>query len=663
MKIILTDQHKSLRPFESESLNDLTIITGKNGSGKSQLLDLIDKKSKNDPSVISVRLELLPPVIRIQSEGIIKENSTQIGHDQWKNIVKIQLDNYKNLKPSAKKLITYVIDNNLNTTFSNPNVINQVLLTDKVEYKELLAKTFSETRNTPLTPIEQVNPNTERKVLRQIFNLQNVGLFKFIKELCAFTGKKEEELSDADFYNTPIQEHLIDSNDLFSSQVELIFYNYAKRRDSNRKNYFYKKEDGENNNAVSDDEFVKAFVPPWDLINDILTRHNIDFYFQGIAKTEFTIETPIDFKLYKKSTNETIPFSDLSSGEKVIIGLILKLFTSEYYGEVMSFPELLILDEPDAHLHPEMSKLLLDVLEDTFVNKYKIKVILSTHSPSTIALASENQIYQLTNGINTALKKITKDEALKLLTSFIPTLSIDYKNHRQVFVESPTDVLYYQLLHDKHSQYKANPYKLYFISNSAGKSNCSQVYSIVQEIRKSGNLTSYGIVDWDLTNKTEKFIYVHGLNERYSIENFMLDPIYLVCLLIDNNNAHGISEKIGIDKTYNQYLLGNEKDERLQEVVKIFFNEFESKFPSNNYDTEKETINYLNGRKLEIPKWYLLMRGHDIVDKIKIIFPALAGKFKTEGEIQNALTIIMTKSYPFVPMTSIKTIEEIGNCA
>ena len=292
----------------------------------------------------------------------------------------------------------------------------------------------------------------------------------------------------------------------------------------------------------------------------------------------------------KKSTNEIIPFNDLSSGEKVIIGLILKLFTSEYYGEALTFPDLLILDEPDAHLHPEMSKLLLDVLEETFVNKYGIKVILSTHSPSTIALASENQIFQLTNGTASSLKKISKDEALKILTSFIPTLSIDYRNHRQVFVESPTDVIYYQFLHDKHAQNNSSPFKLYFISNSAGKSNCSQVYNIVKEIRKSGNSTSYGIVDWDLTNKPEIYVYVHGLEERYSVENFILDPIYLVCLLIDSNNAHGVLEKIGLDKTYNQYLLGNEKTERLQEILKYFFSEFENKFPTHKYDLRKSNL-------------------------------------------------------------------------
>jgi predicted ATPase len=658
MKIILKDTYKSLRPFESEELNRLTIITGKNGSGKSQILELINKKSKKEASVASINLEISPSFEKIQAEGIIKESSIVIGHEHWKNIINNLLSSFKSLSQSSKQLINFIIENKIQTNV--PKNHPRELYSQSQEYKELISKVSAELfSNHSTTPI-RVTGLVERRVLSQIYIPINERLFHFIKEICTHTGKAYTDLTDADFFNTPIQEKLIDSNDLFSSQIELIFYNYAKRRNQNRQNYFYKKEEGEENNSVSDEEFLNTFTPPWQLINDILNKHNIDFYFKGIEKKEFTIEVSIDIKIYKKSTNEAILFNDLSSGEKVIIGLIMKLFTSEYYGQSLAFPDLLILDEPDAHLHPEMSKLLLEVLEETFVNKYGINVIISTHSPSTIALASENQIFQLTNGANSALKKISKDEALKLLTGFLPTLSIDYKNHRQVFVESPTDVNYYQYLYNRHRNLNAIPFNLYFISNSAGKGNCTQVYKIVQDIRKSGNTTSYGIVDWDLTNKPEEYIYVHGMDERYSVENFILDPIYLICLLIDLNNAHGICEKIGIDKTYNQYLLGNEKIERLQKILEYFFTEFERKFPAYKYDSKKTSVSYLNGNNLEIPEWYLKMNGHEIVDKIKIIFTSLAGKYKNEGEIQKELTIIMAKCYPFVPLTSIKIIEQIG---
>lgn len=68
-----------------------------------------------------------------------------------------------------------------------------------------------------------------------------------------------------------------------------------------------------------------------------MSELGIDFYFKGIEKREFTIEAPIEFSLLKISSDQSIPFNDLSSGEKVIVGLIIKLFTSEYYQERLTF--------------------------------------------------------------------------------------------------------------------------------------------------------------------------------------------------------------------------------------------------------------------------------------------------------------------------------------
>ncbi|WP_106794311.1 AAA family ATPase [Aquimarina sp. Aq78] len=659
MKIHLLDSYKSLKPFESEELSKLTIITGENGSGKSQLLDLIGKNFKKDKTVSSIRIDITPSIDKIQVEGLVKNGTTQVSHDQWKTIVKKQLDLYKQLTTSGKELLKYIIDKNLQSKINSKNR-NQFLSTES-DYLLLIKKNYTEQFNTTLDKLSNLNYNHQNSLLNRLYTTANENVYLFINELCKLKNKAETELTEADFYSSPIQENLIDSGDLFSSQVELIFYNYAKRRDINRKDFFYKKEEGEDNNSISDVDFITKFTPPWDLINEIFAKHNINFHFKGIDKRDFTLEAPIDFKLYKKSTDTSIPFIDLSSGEKIIIGLIIKLFTTEYYGNLMKFPDLLILDEPDAHLHPEMSKLLLDVLKDTFVEKFNINIILTTHSPSTIALSEESNIFQLRNESNSGLKKISKNQALKILTNFIPTLTIDYKNHRQIFVESPTDVNYFQGLQDKHLQFQNLPYKLYFISNSAGKSNCSQVYKIVKEIRDSGNLTSFGIVDWDLKNKPTDFVFVHGLGQRYSVENFILDPIYIISLLIEMKNAHNICDIIGVDNTYNQYLIGDESSEKLQEYSNCFFEEFEKKFPAYKADSEKTSIEYLNKREINIPNWFLKMQGHEIVEKVKLIFPAL-NKYSNEGDIQNTLSFIMTKCYPFVPKDTITTFENINNC-
>ncbi len=466
-------------------------------------------------------------------------------------------------------------------------------------------------------------------------------------------------MNESDFYLTPIPDYFLDDPKLFGSQLEYVFYNYAKRRDQNQRLFFEKETYNDRNDSISDDEFVKNFIPPWVSINEILGQHNLDFKFKGIERQDFTSEANISFQLVKTTIGKDIEFQHLSSGEKVIIGLIIKLFTSQYYNDKLEFPELIILDEPDAHLHPEMSKLLIDVLNGTFVQKLGIRVILTSHSPSTIALCPDNSIYQLKNEPTTSLKRIEKEDALEILTGHLPTLSIDYKNHKQVFVESPTDIVYYQTIFNKLNQANKYSYRLYFISNSYGKGSCEQVIKIVDDIRTTGNQTSYGIIDWDLKNRETDYVKVHGLGNRYNVENYLYDPIYISILLM-NLKAHNVYNELGIDETINQYSLGGESNEFLQNISDWFFAKY---YETHKVDEEKQNelaeIEYLNGKKINVPKWYLEFSGHDFEKRIKDIFSAIEGRYRSEGELQKEISLIVGKCFPFIPKDSELLIERI----
>lgn len=658
MKIEIKQKYKSLNPFISEELNELTVITGKNGSGKSQLLDLIGRlKSPNNNSI--KQLEILPEINNIQFEGIVKTESTDIDYAAWKQIIDSYRNHYhNNMQESLKNLIRILILNNLEGEI-NKDIYNERLLITTPEYEQLIEEISSSSGFLRGGSII----NREKAILKRVITEMDIRTIKVVDAICSYTGKSIDEITDADFYNLPIQEKWIDDTSLFNSKIEMVFYSYAKNRYINELQYFRKKERGVNNISLSDQEFILKFPPPWEVINEILYKHKIEFEFKEIRTEDFSEQVPYGVQIVKKDSTDIISFLVLSSGEKVIIGLILKLFTTEYYKENLKFPELIVLDEPDAHLHPEMSKLLLDILEETFVKQYNIKVIITTHSPSTVALAPEESLYELKNGKESSLKKISKDDALLLLTSFIPTLSIDYKNHRQVFCESPNDIKYYQYLYNRHIQENPLRHKLYFMSNALGEGNCDQVIAIVETLRNSGINTSYGIVDWDLENKDRGTnVFVHGKGERYSVENFVFDPIYIICSLIDIRNDNILSE-IGYDKAFNQYLLGEKEENEIQRIVDVFFGIVKKKegYESYNY-ADTEEIEYLNGKKIKIPKWYLTDKGHDIVKVIFNVFPPLKGYFQNnQNRIQEALTIIMTKCYPFVPLTSIKLLEEIGN--
>jgi len=56
---------------------------------------------------------------------------------------------------------------------------------------------------------------------------------------------------------------------------------------------------------------------------------------------------------------------------------------------------LMIIDEPELHLHPQMQKKFIDMI-DMFSEKFKIQFIIATHSPVMINEKNVSHVYRCT---------------------------------------------------------------------------------------------------------------------------------------------------------------------------------------------------------------------------------------------------------------------------
>jgi energy-coupling factor transporter ATP-binding protein EcfA2 len=165
--------------------------------------------------------------------------------------------------------------------------------------------------------------------------------------------------------------------------------------------------------------------PPWIAINDLLAEMG---RMTGSRDTfRFEVTTPegqlIDMqqiqsftflaRLRNKTTNAICNFEELSSGEKVLLALACSIF---YANDLLMLPRALLLDEVDASLHPSMIRTLLNAVQKAFVDK-GAKVIVATHSPTTVALASASSLYFAEAGPKQRkIRKTSKKEALALLS-------------------------------------------------------------------------------------------------------------------------------------------------------------------------------------------------------------------------------------------------------
>lgn len=411
--------------------------------------------------------------------------------------------------------------------------------------------------------------------------------------------------------------------------------------------------------------FTKLYdKEPWIVFNDILKAA-----FEG----KYSISYPaskIDVDYIPKlilNGEINIDIDNLSSGEKVIMSFVIAVFSCIYKAKRITTTEIkiLLLDEPDAHLHPKMLKTLHAFLEQ-IVEEFGCYIIIATHSPTTAALAREKSIYLLDNNLISA---ISKYNAVNSLMDGISSIQLNVENRRQVLVESSYDNDIYQeafdflvrkniigsdihldfvssgpkiddeLIKSKLSQFISKDIDSEkieaFIKGINGVGSCTHIFSQVTSFHKRGQNNIRGLVDWDKENKDGNGIIVFAPDTSYAIENILLDPIALKIQLyqIDNRKfqlLNSAGEKVDLGSWL-------ENPDSLQNEVDMFMLDM-LESPNNN-DTE---IHYMNGMIIKSDSRYLKTKGHNWNEKINNKYPCL--RKLTNGQFETLKFHLLKKS-------------------
>lgn len=624
MKYVLNRNFKALNPFEIE-LPDFVILTGINGVGKTQILQALTQ----------------------ERSAILTENNKELN--------RIKIFDSTNLVPNHNHQLTVNSNNNSNSFHHTGRKFDP-------HYK-LYEEMFNcQTNNLPIiSESDYLNPI-------QPEGLQNEMNYRYKitpqKSIYASTKKifdlhQDSIKLDYEIFAKKI-ELAVDpfTNELFHQNFTNTFYSYHSLIHKNQYNEFKNRYKKQNVTYLSDIEFKKLNgIEPWILINTFLSEANLDFEFQ--QPEEFDLDqTTYDVNFVKKSTGNKILINDLSSGEKVLISLFFAIYnknTTNY------LPEIILLDETDASLHPSMSKEYLSILKNIFVKELKIKVIITTHSPSTIALADEEDIY-VVEKMPMPIRKCDKDEALSVLTTGVPSLSINHMNRKQVFVESVNDVEFYDEIYKKLKTRLVAEISLNFISSGDSRSdtngdpiaNCAQVKKITHIMRDSGNKSCFGIIDWDLHNHSEdNGVFINAIDTFYSIENCLLNPLAIGIILIHETDKD--IEELGM-KISN---INRNNENELQKISDWVIEKIQSQF--NKDKNSLITTKLVNGLHISIPEWYCYHQGHQLEEKILKVFPKLnAIKAKSEKKLKLAIISKVFGEFPeLIPSCFIEIFSKI----
>lgn len=414
MDIRFEKEFKSVQPFEKIELPEFAVLTGINGSGKTHFLESIDAGHTLieyvDPSEIKY---FNPTLFFVENENEI--NSQQIDGEKigiWKTFNGEERRNGHNIKNNISQYRAKL----------GPYYEQLIKIARETDNPLLRIPKHYISDSEMLTAYDEYRGNTLR--LFESSQIANDYNFQGIKSIALQVYESldlltEEEFKDK-FKALPVR------NDTLPSQLGRIFLSYKYKeyqtlviRKAEAEHY------GENVEINDEEEFRQKYGPkPWLVLQDII---------DSFSSLDFSITTPDDLKfrsdqitrftlqVKRNSDGRTIPFNDLSSGEKILFALVYSIYKGQIDGV---FPKVLLLDEIDSSLHPSMIRNLLYTIKEIFVKQYNVNVIMVTHSPTTIALSDEDAVYVVNKGdIKNKIVKSPKSEALNILTEGYMSLS------------------------------------------------------------------------------------------------------------------------------------------------------------------------------------------------------------------------------------------------
>lgn len=643
--------YKSIRSLPTINLPSLVVLTGRNGSGKTHLLEALNEGNVESSLVQNVGGDVVLydwNTIIPNDTGIFQVHQhltqrsnwfTQIRHYQDKLLPSIQQQLMSLGVPAIYCSTLYKIRN-----LSKKNIQEFTENSDQVE------TIYSQVKSILKSQGQQVYSKTQR----------HIGDDNWKKIAPKVADEKPElflETSESKFFDS--EKLLWGEIDPFKQAFGRMFSTYRDLIHQNDRLEKYPPEDGELT-YLEPEQFLKKYgEPPWDFVNRILNVCELDFRVNSPPLHETSSFEP---KLNKLSSDIEMKFADLSSGEKVLMSFALCLYNASDTRQKNRFPRLLLLDEVDAPLHPSMVVSLLNTIREVLVDGEGISVILTTHSPSTVALASEETLYEM-NPNGPQIEKCSKGKALSILTTGVPTLSISFEGRRQVFVESKTDAGIYEKLYQAYKGNIGSDRSLSFIEvghkiDSGGEANagCAQVRRIVSSLSENGNESVFGLVDWDgCINETNRIKALSPMI-RNGLESAIFDPVIITATCIRENIGFcRQKDLLSSDETYMHALKWTTEQwqlaaDKIQEFV-----------IGKPLDQERFLeIKYLNGMKINIREAYLHLDDHALEAGVIDSFGFLKPKNNRAGGLMgHVVETVLSECPDILPVDVLDTFSRL----
>jgi predicted ATPase len=621
--------HRSLGGLEAVTLSNPAFISGLNGAGKTHLLQAIE--------VGAVEVTIGDEIIATNSIKLYDWTTFAMrdaGVAQWSQV-------YASAESHWSQIERHLYGAQVTDAIRNFRANHSVGLSDQQLMEADLGADLEGVSQSLRQSIEALRVECTDLVL----NNSGAPARRKFELVHSYLGKNIHRVSAREFIDSSI--HMEEMSDPLQHQLSQLFLAYKRKQVDNENAFLRATHLSEDIDYTDDATFLQRFGrPPWEVLNDALRDLGLRFVVVEPGSQDISYK----MKLKHEASDMELDLGALSSGERILLALAVSLYGMSDQRHLVRLPRLMLFDEVDAPLHPAMVRSYLRTI-DEFLVAQGVAVIATTHSPSTVALCPPGLVWGMAREAP-RLVAVTNQHALSTLTAGVSALDIRYQDRRQVFVESQTDAEIYELIYERVAADLALDIGLVFVPASGQKSDGGAVgvYSMVEALRGAGVNTAFGVVDWDLHNSPsdDGSVLVLGAGQRYSIENYLFDPLLIAALLVREKKPHvipGLEELLGGLGTWRG--LGEMGSEELQCIVEVMLAHLEW-----GGAVDRSMVNLVGGSRVTMPSHFITRRGHDLHPIYFHKVPALR-QFSDEHGLRRAVASRVIAEIPGVVPTEI----------
>ncbi|HEY4964501.1 MAG TPA: AAA family ATPase [Candidatus Saccharimonadales bacterium] len=547
ISIAINRQYKSFKnPLTTSDLNNFVVLTGMNGTGKSQLLQIIERRSYID--------RYNPPAtaaVTIGGEAV--DQADILGIFNW-DMPPAPAGGMSEVQSYSQQIHSTVVN-----IWGNAEIPENIYSRGQAEELRRIAQELQQAG---------YDQNTNQPSIDTV-----IGMLS------------------ANFANKSAQ--------IINERLATIIYRWHFR-------------------SVMDHKSFNRESNPIRIFNRLCKEFETGYKLPHLTDPETTY-----FPQLVNPTGDKVNWNELSSGEQVIFRIICWLFY--YHVDKNLYPKLLLLDEPDAHLTPKMIHKLIINLQSVLVDKMGIAVIMTTHSPNTVALCNEQALYELK--VSRSVHRIEKITQREALTTFSEGLLFVQEDTRLVFVEGKDDIPFYTKLYQaafaRHELETIPSLKFIAASNARpDHGGCTQVLAMVPRFAGSSieNLV-HGLIDNDNSNSPQQNIAVL---DRYSIESYLYDPLIIATNLLIHDKHRGVISCL-------DHLSVGEYEKLLSdaELLQTAVDEVVATLKANNsevitnsgFSSRPIDVKWLVKNKKQfatytLPEWFIKLKKADLTTKV-----------------------------------------------